>query len=155
MTAATSAAPLSYLLSRLARQIRRGMVDMDVPGLSGPAVIALVTLDHEPGLSNAQLARRCFVSAQAMGEVVLDLERRGLLERAPDPANLRILRANPTVSGYKAISTIEKRIDELESRLFEGLSGKEIAGLRSAVERAGRNMDIVAAESVRVLRSVK
>ena len=127
MTTQDDGAPLSYLLSRLARQVRRGIVDMDVPGLSGPAVIALVALSHEPGLSNAQLARRCFVTAQAMGEVVLDLESRGLLAREPDKSNMRILRANPTRSGRKVIRTIEKRITELESRLFDGFTDRELA----------------------------
>jgi DNA-binding MarR family transcriptional regulator len=153
MSAELDSVPLSYLLSRLARQISRGLADVHVGDLSGPAVVALVTLKREPGLSNAQLARRCFVSAQAMSEVVLDLERRGYLLRAADPLNLRILRARLTPSGRRTILATEQRIRELEERLFEGFSTEEVAELRTSIEKAAKNMDIANAESARLLRA--
>ena len=84
-------------------------------------MIALMTLAHESGLSNAQLARRCFVTPQSMNEVVLELERRELLTREPDSANQRILRAHLTASGQKVIDEWEKRIDALEEDPVRGI----------------------------------
>lgn len=132
--------PLSYALTRLSRQIGRSLSDLRAHDLSGPHVIALVTLQQESGLSNAQLARRCFVSPQSMNEVVLELERRKLLTREPDPNNQRILRAQLTRSGRKVIDAWETRIAKLEERLLDGFSEQEARRFRRSVARAERNL---------------
>jgi len=137
-----STPPLSYALTRLSRQIGRNLADLRAYDLSGPHVIALVTLHHESGLSNAQLARRCFVTPQSMNEVVLELERRELLTREPDPSNQRILRAHLTRSGQKVIDAWEARIAELEQRLLEGFSEQEARRFRRSVARAARNLGL-------------
>lgn len=142
-----SAPPLSYALTRLSRQIGRNLSDLRAYDLSGPHVIALVTLHHESGLSNAQLARRCFVTPQSMNEVVLELERRKLLTRAPDPSNQRILRAQLTQSGKKVIDAWEARIAELEQRLLYGFSEQEARRFRRSVARAARNLGLPPGES--------
>lgn len=115
---------------------------MNVGELTGPELIALITLEHEPGLSNAQLARRCFVSAQSMSEVVLDLERRKLLARDPDPLNQRIRRAHLTPAGRKLIRSTEERIQELERQLLDGFSHQEEQRFRRSVALAARNLGL-------------
>ncbi len=142
MTRESPGPPLSYALTRLARQISRGLSDVHVLDLSGPQVVALLALHEEPGLSNAQLARRSFVTPQAMNEVVLDLERRGLVTRKADPSNQRIRRAHLTADGRKAIRSVEKRIAQLESRLLEGFSDSEAQRFRRSIGKAGRNMGL-------------
>jgi len=134
--------PLSYTLTRLARQIGRNLSDLRAYDLSGPHVIALVTLHHEPGLSSAQLARRCLVTPQSMNEVVLELERRKLLTREPDPTNQRILRAQLTPAAGKVIAEWEQRIGELESRLLDGFSEQEERRFRRAVARGAQNLGL-------------
>ncbi|HEX4012184.1 MAG TPA: MarR family transcriptional regulator [Solirubrobacteraceae bacterium] len=134
--------PLSYTLTRLARQIGRNLSDLRAYDLSGPHVIALVTLHHEPGLSSAQLARRCLVTPQSMNEVVLELERRKLLTREPDPTNQRILRAQLTPAAGKVIDAWEQRIAELERRLLEGFSEQEERRFRRAVARGAQNLGL-------------
>lgn len=134
--------PLSYALTRLARQISRSLADLRIPELSGPHVIALMALHHEPGLSNAELARRSFVTPQSMNEVVLELERMELLDREPDPSNQRILRAHLTPGGEKAISALEKRIEALERTMLEGFSEPEARRLRRAVARCAHNLGL-------------
>jgi DNA-binding MarR family transcriptional regulator len=134
--------PLSYTLTRLSRQIGRNLSDLRTYDLSGPHVIALVTLHHEPGLSSAQLARRCLVTPQSMNEVVLELERRKLLTREPDPTNQRILRAQLTPAAGKVIEEWEQRIVELERRLLEGFSEQEERRFRRAVARGAQNLGL-------------
>lgn len=51
----------------------------------------MCTLEAEPGLSNARLARAAFVTAQTMQAVLANLEREGIVEREADPRNARIL----------------------------------------------------------------
>ena len=142
-----STPPLSYALTRLSRQIGRNLAELPTSDLSGPHLIALVTLRHESGLSNAQLARRCFVTPQSMNEVVLELERRKLLTREPDPSNHRILRAQLTPSGKKVIDAWEERIAELEQRLLKGFSEQEGRRFRRSVARAARNLGVPPGET--------
>jgi DNA-binding MarR family transcriptional regulator len=136
-----SALPLSYALTRLSRQIGRSLSDLRAFELSGPQVIALMTLAHETGLSNAQLARRCLVTPQSMNEVVLELERRKLLTREPDSANQRIRRAHLTRSGQNVIDEWEKR-SQLEETLLRGFSEQEARRFRLAVARCIHNMGL-------------
>ena len=142
-----STPPLSYTLTRLSRQIGRNLAELPAYDLSGPQVTALVTLHHEPGLSNAQLARRCFVTPQSMNEVVIELERRKLLAREPDPSNHRILRAQLTRSGKKVIDAWEARTAELEQRLLGGFSEQEARRFRRSVARAARNLGVPLGET--------
>lgn len=137
-----SSPPLSYALTRLSRQIGRSLSDLRVFELSGPHVVALMTLAHESGLSNAQLARRGFVTPQSMNEVVLELERRELLTREPDSANQRILRAHLTPAGQKVIDAWEERIAALERTLFDGFSEQELRRFRRAIARCTHNMGL-------------
>lgn len=142
MPPAPSGPPLSYILTRLARQIRRKLADLEVHDLAGPDVIAMLTLDHEAGLSNAELARRCFVTPQSMNEVVLELERRALLMREPDPANQRILRAQLTAEGKRLLKSWEHRINALEAALLAGFTAAESERFRRAVARAATNLGL-------------
>ena len=56
-------------------------------------------LADEPGLSGAQLARRLLITPQGAQLALTSLERSGLVERKPDPAHGRILRAYLTNQG--------------------------------------------------------
>lgn len=56
-------------------------------------------LAEQPGLSGAELARHLLVTPQGAQLAVSALERRGLVERKPDPNHGRILRAYLTQTG--------------------------------------------------------
>ena len=64
---------------------------------------ALSILERREGLSSAQLARRHFVSPQAMNQMIAVMERDGLIERRADPANRKILRAWLTTHGKQVL----------------------------------------------------
>src|SRR5262249_34282369 len=73
---------LLYLVGRLDRVVRRGIQDaVKEQGLSVNEYATLSVLAHRHGLSNAQLARRSLVSPQSANEVLLALERKGLVVR--------------------------------------------------------------------------
>jgi DNA-binding MarR family transcriptional regulator len=54
-----------------------------------------------PGARIAQLARRCGITQQAAGGLLAQLERRGLLVRAPDPGDRRAHALRLTASGVR------------------------------------------------------
>ena len=74
----------------------------NLPGTTDRRLDALLTLLAEtPGLPNAELARKAFVTPQSMNEVLKQLEASGLVEREQSPSNARILNAHLTHAGLK------------------------------------------------------
>jgi len=117
---------LSYVIARLDRAIRRGIEERLAPhGLSVSQYTALSVLRNRPGLSNAQLARRSFMTPQAMNEVIASLEDAKLIRRAVDRNHRRILRARLTARGNRLFERLDEEIGELEEQMLGGLSDAE------------------------------
>src|SRR3954447_26663051 len=136
---------LSYVIARLDRAVRRGIEDVLEPfDLSVPEFTVLSVLTRRTGVSNAQLARRAYITPQSMNEVVLRLERRGLLKRRPDPAHQRILRASVTPKGRSVLQRCEGAVEEMERRMLEALDddGREriIHDLAACVHALGAGL---------------
>jgi DNA-binding MarR family transcriptional regulator len=117
---------ISYVVARLDRAIRRGIEERLEPhGLSVSQYTALSVLRNRPGLSNAQLARRTFVTPQAMNEVVASLEEAKLIKREVDRNHRRILRAQLTAKGNRIFERLDQEIGHLEEQMLAGLSESE------------------------------
>ena len=130
--AAAEAAPrLLYVVGRVDRAIRRELDARLRPfELTSPQYTALSVLSARSGLSNAQLARRCYVTPQSMSETILMLERRGLIRRAPDHLNKRILRTVLTTNGQDVLRACDAAADEVETTML-GPSTLRAENLRS------------------------
>ena len=94
----------------------------------------LSVLAHRSGLSSAQLARRAFVSAQAMNLIVVALERNGWIERAADPDHNRVLCASLTRAGKAILAECDRATSHVEELLLSRLSPKQADGLHKALE---------------------
>ena len=117
---------LSYVIARLERAIRRGIEERLAPhDLSVPQYTAMSVLHNRPGLSNAQLARRSFVTPQSMNEVISSLEQAEIVEREAAPDHGRILRARLTPRGDRLYKRIDREIAELEEQMLHELSERE------------------------------
>ena len=122
---------LLYLVGRLDRVVRRGIQDaVKEFGLSVNEYSTLSVLAHRHGLSNAQLARRSLVSPQSANEVLLALERKGLVVRSAHPAHGRILQTRLTAKGRRVLASCDERVAEVEARMVVGLSGTQQRALR-------------------------
>ena len=101
--AATGRSPhISYVIARLERAVRKEIGRLVGPrGLSVAQYTTLSILRSRSVLSNAQLARRLWVTPQSMNEVISALERAGLIERVPDAGNRRILRTTLTPATFR------------------------------------------------------
>jgi DNA-binding MarR family transcriptional regulator len=83
-----------YLIKELQQRLRtqiEARIRAKGLWLSFPHSVVLMTLQAEPGLSGAQLARRNSVTAQTMNGLLVPLETKGLIERRADPENARTL----------------------------------------------------------------
>jgi DNA-binding MarR family transcriptional regulator len=109
-------------------------------GLGIPHYVVLSLLAETPGLPNAELARKAFVTPQSMYEVLKQLEDSGLVEREQSPSNSRILKAHLTATGEKKWRLVNAGVQELELRLLRGLTQDEVRALNRSLETIIRNM---------------
>jgi len=114
---------VSYVVARLDRAIRREIEQRTRQhGLTLPQYTALSVLRRQSGLSNAQLARRCFVRPQSMNQVIVQLERSGMIERQPDPGHRRVLRTTLTATGRKVLGACDEDVAAMETVMLAELS---------------------------------
>ena len=130
---------ISYVVARLERAIRRAINErVGAHGLTVLQYTTLSILGYRGELSNAQLARRAYMSPQAMSEVIEALERKGLIERAPRPGHRRVLPAVLTAKGRKVLRACDAAVDELEAEMLRGLGRRDRASLRAGLVSAVR-----------------
>jgi DNA-binding MarR family transcriptional regulator len=130
---------VSYVIARLDRAIRRGLEERLSPhGLSVPQYTVMSVLRNRSGLSNAQLARRSFVTPQSMNEVLASLEAAGLVTRDEDPNHRRIRRARLTPRGRRLFTRCDREIAELEEQMLSELSPEERREFADAAVRCVR-----------------
>ena len=124
-----------YLVKRLELVIRALLDDALRPlGLTTQQYTALTVLQARGALSSAQLARRSFLRAQTMHEMVLALEQRGLIARAVQAGNKRVLLATLTDAGQALLADCLPAVAELESALLVDLSPGQRTTFREGLE---------------------
>ena len=123
---------VSYVVARLDRAVRREIdARVRAHGLTATQYTALSVLASRAGLSNAQLARRSYVTPQSMSQLIGALERQKLIERLPDPAHRRILRAQLTRKGKRVLAACDAAVDEMERRMLRDVPPDEHDRLRT------------------------
>jgi DNA-binding MarR family transcriptional regulator len=127
---------LSYLIKRVETAQRARLEEALRPcGVTLHQYTALSLLERRGGLSSAQLARRHFVTPQAMNQLVSSLESEGLIERRADPVNRRILRATLTRRGQKILDACHVAVDDLEKIMLANFTPTQTREFRRSLER--------------------
>jgi DNA-binding MarR family transcriptional regulator len=117
---------VSYVVGRLDRALRRHLDDgIAEHGLTTLQYTTLSVLRARSGLSNAQLARRSFMTPQSMSDVLARLEQKGLIRRDPDPAHGRVLKVELTEAGHEALAVCDGVVDEIEETMLGHLGDAE------------------------------
>lgn len=110
-------------------------------GVTMTQFAVLTALAEEPGLSNAELARRAFVTPQSMNETLRDLEQRAWISRSRHPTHGRILQIGLTGQGRATLQACDAMVTVIEQRMLAGLDAgqrRELAvALRACI--AGLN----------------
>jgi DNA-binding MarR family transcriptional regulator len=90
----------------------------------------LLPLYEEDGLRIGELARRSRLSKQTMTEMIRRLERDGLVERRPDPADGRASRIFLTARSHRFKPVAEAALLELDQLACTRLSARRVDELR-------------------------
>ncbi len=96
----------------------------------------LSVLARNDNLSSSRLSRRFHVTPQAMGETILLLEKKDLIERREDPVNKKALLLSLTKNGRAACREGDAIVAKLERTIFEGCSAAELNALRTTIGKA-------------------
>jgi DNA-binding MarR family transcriptional regulator len=117
---------VGYLLKRAQFALRAEMDRaLESRGLTTPQYAVLAALEIHPGMSNAELARRSFVTPQTMIRIVAGLTERGLVAREELPTHGRILPAELTAHGLRLVRACHRRVTEVERRMLAPFSQEE------------------------------
>ena len=104
-------------------------------GLTKAQYNALLILADAPGSTGAELARRCFVTPQAMNETVSRLERDGFIERRRHTTHTHVLEVLLTPLGREALQGADSEVNALEDRIRAALTPAEQAALADLLGR--------------------
>jgi DNA-binding MarR family transcriptional regulator len=141
--AETAGPRISYAIARLERAIRAGIAERVRPhGLTTLQYTTLSVLHrHGQPLSNAQLARRAYMTPQSMSEVIDALENKGLIKRNPHRNHGRLFPATLTPKGRRVLAACDRAVDELEDTMLGGLTARDretfLQMVKSAVRALG------------------
>lgn len=95
-----------------------------------PQYVALSQLSQSAGISNAELARRAFITPQTMHRIVRGLEERGLLMRSTHPQLERIQPLTLTQAGAEKLAQADAIVEQVEQISLTLLDDGEIEQFR-------------------------
>ena len=126
---------LGYRVKRLQSVLRARMDEaLAAEGLTTPQFAALVELAREPGLTSAELARRCFVTAQTMHRITAGLREAGLVRVEADAADAKRRRLFPGPAARRRLERAGRLVADVESEMIEGVGAAD-------VRRVARELD--------------
>ena len=127
-------ARVGYLIKRAQMVLHDAMADaLGSHDLTVTQFAVLTGLDEEPGLSNADLARRAFVTPQSMHAVLQELERLQFVVRHPHPHHQRVLQAELTDAGRRTLNVANNSVNTVEEQMLSKLSDSARLKLASAL----------------------
>lgn len=124
---------LGQAYSLLGFRIVDGVVDAGFP--QKPSHSAVFAQIRPEGSRLTELARAANMTAQAMGELVDELEELGYLERQPDPTDRRAKLIVLTDRGRACVATGVATIQGIEERIEAILGARGHAELRRLLSR--------------------
>lgn len=117
------------LMARKAQALRA--VDLTVPQYT-----ALLVLADNPGLSGAQLARRCYVTPQTMAALLTNLEAKSLVTRRASTVHSQVMQTALTRHGRALLRKADRLAVAIESRLAGAFAADDGKRLIEMLERA-------------------
>ena len=128
--------PLDTVRARMLERLHEhGFTDLD------PAHLILLQYPGPQGARPSDLAARLRMSKQSVNYLLGELERRGYLERKPDPEDLRSKRIHLTDRGRALIPVIRGAVAEVEEQWSRLLGRKRFEQLRGLLAELNRSIE--------------
>src|SRR5262245_28185228 len=139
---------ISFLVHEVARLMRRRFEDeARLHGFTLPQWRALVEIYRNEGISQVSLAGCIDTDQMTVSGIVSRLEKRGLIERYPDPNDSRAKLARLTPAGLELVTRAKHVGRALYENALSGISATERDLLTAGLKRIRDNLnDMTAAE---------
>jgi DNA-binding MarR family transcriptional regulator len=124
-------------------------------GLTVPQYSALLVIADTPGISGAELARRCLVTPQTMTTVLGNLTVKGLIERRTVPGQGRAMETTVTPAGKRLLGRADKKVVEVEELLNAQLTKADQQTLHKLLEKCRVPFSASAAPAAAVKTEVR
>lgn len=132
---------IGYKLKRCQHFLRLRMdARLGSEGLSMAQYAALSLIQVSPRITNAEIARRAFVTPQSMHRIVTELEREGLVESTNDAHNKRVILRSLTQRGEELASRGHRVSAEVDEEMLRGLDTQEASQFEELLERVAENL---------------
>lgn len=109
-------------------------------GLTAHQFGVLVALSRQPDQSQASLARSVLVTPQSMGEILIQMDAAGLIQRAPTKRG-RASSIDVTPAGYNKLNQTYPLVEAINSADALGLDGAETRTLNELLRRVHDHLD--------------
>ena len=103
-------------------------------GMAASHYALLVSVDSEPGLAGATLARRLNVTPQAVASLVAKLVERGLIERRHHPRHPHVQELHLTDAGRDALQYADTVMERIEQQVLDLLGVQQGEEFRLMLE---------------------
>ena len=132
---------VGYQLKRAQQALRTAMDEgLRAQGITTPQYAALTALAADEPLSGAELARRCFVTAQTMNAILVGLERARLVERTPHAGHGRVIDARLTKRGRAKLQDAHQTVFGIEERMLSGMTAAGRRRLNETLRQLVENL---------------
>ena len=132
---------VGYQLKRVQQALRTAMDEgLRAQGLTTPQYAALTHLEADEPLSGAELARRCFVTAQTMNAILVGLERARLVERTAHAKHGRVIEARLTKRGRARDEDAHRTVFGIEERMLSTITSSGRRRLNEMLRQLVENL---------------
>ena len=133
--------PLGFLIHETANAISMGYSAVMAPlGLTRPQVRVLVWVDHQPGISQAELCERISTSPMALTGLLDRMESKNLVKREDDPIDRRAKRIYLTEGALALKPEMEKIQALFTVQARAGLTPEDIATAQRVLNTMKQNL---------------
>ncbi|ORB73894.1 MarR family winged helix-turn-helix transcriptional regulator [Mycobacterium scrofulaceum] len=101
--------------------------------ITGAQHAALTIINLYDGITSAELARRCFVTAQTMNSTVSRLEAAKLVARTAHPLHRNLIELRLTEHGRQVYARADAEVAALDDQLAAGFAAAELRALKRAL----------------------
>lgn len=119
---------ISSLLSQVEHQLSQ-KIEQSIRhfGITLPQYSTLSAIEANKNLTNADLARKCFVTPQTMNRILQNLLKMNLVKKNMVSPNSNKLSFSLSGKAEKMVCEVHVIVNEIETKMIKGLSKKEFS----------------------------
>jgi len=132
---------ISHRLKIIENELRQNLEDalFDL-GLTLPQYAALSFLEEKSTATNAELARKSFVTPQTMNKIMVNLEKNGFVTKAPNVEHGLKQDYAMKPKAKRILCKAHVRVNKIELKMVEGISKADLVYFYGVLDKCLQNL---------------